>query len=575
MKKTVLVIGLVALSLMLIGCQSQQNVSTTAITHYSLTTESIRFVQGPPTQQPISMSVSYEVTDENNEVSNITLVSGQLIDGELKLEQAVTEPTEVVIAVNIVDDDAIRKTSAVLRPDSTVEFVVIDRETTYGNFVLVFLKGSNRRSLDDTQKFTLRGNLSQVRDIDPELVQVRLIAEPAFPDYDEISVVFDPVLADEGEFSIDGDISKPTLFKVTISEALGSLFGGFESFPAILEPGVNYRVVPIGNKGKHAVVADRDSVHTQLISSWQLDPEYVSLVDRLYDDRLDALWGLEREAQEEHDKEQISNYEVAEQCDHVNLLDEVKLRFAEPYKYVYQSTSDQLKKMRTETLRTQLRKSLDPEIARIVVDMNRVRFGTDWRANPVHERIAILKEFAVKMDDEFVDQFIHPRIDSLTRRAMLEKRNSSLVPGQVAPNFTLTSIEGDEVSLHEILSENRRVSVSFWTSDCDHCIKRFLALKELYTEFNGLGLEIVTISIDDNLADWESASDELNLPWIDLGAVEDGEMTGDSSPIVVEYGVFNLRNHFLIDEEGCILNKQSSNSQVKEMLSSRPAEIAN
>ncbi|MXZ44573.1 MAG: TlpA family protein disulfide reductase [Gammaproteobacteria bacterium] len=574
MKKTLFTIGLVAITLILNGCQSQ-SVSTQTITHYSLSNESIRFVQGLPMQQPISISVSYEVADENNEVSSIILASGQLIDGELKLEQTVTEPTEVVIAVNFVTDDVTSKTSAILRPDSSVEFVVFDRVTTYGNYKQVLLKGSNHRSLDDTQKFSLKGNLSEIRDIVPELMQVRLIAEPSFPDYDEISVVFDPVLVDEGEFSIEGDITEPTLFKVAITEAPAAYFGGIEYLPAILEPGVNYRVIPLGNKGKHAVIADRDSVHTQLVSSWRLEPEYVTLVDKLYDDYLDAMWGLEREVHEEHDKIQIRNYHMAEQCDHINLLDEVKSRFVEPYKYVYQSTSDQLKKMRTETLRTHLRKTEDSAIARIIVDLNRVRLGTDWRANPIHERVAILEEFAQKMDDAFVNQFVTPRIDSLTRRALLEKRNSSLLPGQVAPNFTLTSISGDDVSLSEVLSKNRRVSVSFWRSDCDHCIKRILALKELYAEFKDLGFEVVTISIEDNLAEWKATSDGMNLPWINLGAVADGVMNGDSPPIVVKYGVFDLPNHFLIDHEGCILNKQFSNSRLKEMLDSRLVEIAN
>lgn len=574
MKKTVLAIGLVALTLLLNGCKSQY-VSTQTITHYSLTNDSIKFVQGHPTQQPISISVSYEVTDENNEVSSVTLANGQLIDGELKLEQTITEPTEVVIAVNFLNDDLTSETIAVLRPDTTLEFVVFDRVTTYANYKQVLLKGSNHRSLDDAQKFSLKGDLKQVRDIVPELMQVRLIAEPTFPDYDEISVVFDPVLVDEGEFSIEGDITKPTLFKVAVTEAPAAFFGGIEYLPVILEPGVNYRVIPLGNTGEHVVVADRNSVHTELVSGWQLNPEYVALVDTLYDEYLDARWGLEREAREEHNRDQIRNYQIAEQCDHAILSDEVKLRFAEPYTYVWQTTSDRLKKLRIETLRTHLRNAREPEIARIAFDLNRIMSDTDRRESPVQERVAILEEFALKMDDEFEDQFITPQIDSLTRRAMLEMRNSTLLPGQVAPNFTLTSIAGDEVSLSEVLSENRRVSVSFWRSDCDHCINRIHALKELYAEFKDLGLEIITISIDDNLADWESASDELNLPWIDLGDVEDGEMTGDSSPIVLEYGVFDLPNHFLIDSEGCILNKQFSHFQLKEILGSRPVEIAN
>lgn len=575
MKKALLSIGVIGFAFILIGCQSR-NVSTQTITHYSLTKDSIKFVQGLPTQQPISISVSYEFSDGNNEVSRVTLANGPLVDGELKLEQTITEPTEVVISATFVTDDITRETTAVLRPDTTVEFVVFDRVTKYGNNKLVLLKGNDHRSLHENQRFSIKGDLSQLRDFDPNLAHVRLIVESTFPDYSEQEFEFDPVLADEGEFSIEGDLDEPTLFAIAISKAPYLYHIGMQVIPAILEPGVNYRVVPSGTKGRYVVVAEGESMHTQLVSSWQLDPKFVGLVDRSYDDYLDWEWGMEREVEEEHDEEQIRNYQVAEQCSHLSLTDAVKSRFVEPYKPAFETTADEMVKIRTHVLRTHLRNAQDPDTALMIVDLTRHLRGRDWRVSPPDEWVAMLEDFALKMDDEYVDQFITPEIESVRRGAELAAITNSLRPGQIARQFTLTSIAGDEISLKEALSKNKLVLVNFWASDCYACMTWIAGLKQVYAEYEDQGFEVVSISIDENLAEWESASEELDLPWIDLGYAKDVGMKARSAATHVEYGVSHLPAYkLLLDGEGCIVQKPITHSQLKEVLRSQLAEIAN
>lgn len=567
MTRDVLAIGLIGITLILISCQSQP-VDTLTITHYSLTNESVRLVQGLPSPQPISISVDHEGTDENNEVSSVTLANGQLVDGELKLEQKITEPTEVVISVKFVTDDVNRETTAVLRPDAQVEFVVIHKVSPYAKHYSLLLKGNDHRSLNKNLKFSIKGDLSQLHNFNPDLVQVRLVSEPSFFDGSGKPIEFDPVLVDEGEFSIEGDLDEPALFRIEMTQAPAIYFGPVEFISAILEPGVNYSVVPSGNRGKYAVLADRESLHTQLVSSWQLDPELVTLVDTFLDDVLDARWGMEREAHEEHMKELIGNYPVAEQCDHVSLTDEVKSRFVEPYKYSYQKTADLIGRARSEALRKILRDNQDPDLARMIFELSWIQFQNFGYDAVEKDYKVALEELALKMDEEFVDQFITPRVDSLRNMVMLEKRNSSLLPGHVAPKFTWKTIAGDEVSLSEVLSENELVLLDFWTSSCDSCIASFSALKEIYAEYKDQGFEIVTISIDENLAEWESASDELDLPWINLGDTEGRVMKGGISPTRVDFGVSSIPNKFLIDKRGCIVHKRFSEYKLKEMLTS-------
>ncbi len=595
-------LGTLVLTLHMSSCQSQRSVQKST-TLFRLTNETVQIVSGDPIEQALTITVSYEVTDENNEVTTVFLANGQLVDGELKLDQKVTQPTEVVISVSSGSTDHFAKMTTVLRPASIIEFIVINHSSTSFNYNMVFLKKNDHRSLNENLKFSMTGDLSQLHNISSTSIEVLLIARPSFVDGIGDTIRFGPVLVDEGEFSFEGDLHAPTLFTIILEYGSGFFGGGSERIQAILEPGVNYRVGPLGNQGRHTVVADRDSLHTQLVSSWQANPEYVALVDEWVDRRLDARWGMERQAEEEHVKELVTKYQVAEQCDHMSLTVEIKSRLIEPYIHSYRKTADLIVTARAEALRKVLRDTQDPELVRMIFDLSWRLIEDDEISSERDfvEKVATLLELEQKMDQDYVDQFITPRVEYLRKEKNMTLRNRELLPGRVAPQFTLPSIKGDEVSLSEVLSENELVLVDFWASHCSHCIERFSSLKTIYSKYKDRGFEIVTISIDNSFDKWEIASDEQELPWIDLADTEDGLMKIGTSPTADDYGVrwrFNrifedtlysiyrrgirltpngflsigerwLPYRFLIDKEGCIVQKRFSDVELEKLLSSQ------
>lgn len=554
---------------------------------------------GDPIEPSVSIRVHYEVTDENDAVSNVILADGPLIDGELKFTQRVTEPTEVVISANNGDGYVVfwtptrgivrYWTTAVLKPDSEIEFVVTQRVTSSANYYTVYLNAKDHRSLHESQQFSLKGDLSQLQDFNAMHVRVLLYAVPSVVDGSGDRMQYGPVIVNENEFSIEGDLEKPTLFTFHIGYG-GTTFNKSERVHAILEPGINYRVVPWGNQGKFAVLADRDSLHTRLLSNWQFDPETVALVNTWVDNRLDSRLGMEREDKEEHEKEQIRNYKVAEQCDHISLTDAVMSKFSEPYRYSYQKIGDLIVNAWSETLRQNLRDTRDTELARMIFELSWKLLEADQiiKTAPKDERIAILEELATIMDENFVDEHITPKIEDLMAEDRKEIRLSSLLPGQVAPTFTLTSLTGDEVSLSEVLSDNELVLVVFWSSWCGWCGYSFPEMVRLHAEHKDHGFEIVSISLDESFERWKFISDAWEFPWIDLGDGEDQKTKGRSSLTADAYDVHlkqrympftGLRrgddpyyysgNRFLIDQDGCILNSRFFDLELSEMLSSR------
>lgn len=570
MNKVLVTIGLIVVPLCLIGCQWSP-ISNTPV--FILSDESVKLVEeGYFNQENITITVSYDDVDENNNDSTKVLAHGPLIDGELQFNKKVIEPTEVQISVKYRDEDDMGEALAFLIPNTTIKFTYVI------GFDLVILKGTDHRSTDQSSKFSITGDLSEIVGFEPSfffepgMVQVSVLAKPSSLDGSGKTLEFGPVLLDEGQFSIEGDLDKPTLVTVKIFEQ-PSVRRSVEYLPAILEPGINYRVVPWGNNGKWTVHADREGLHTRLVSSWQLEPELVALVDRFMDSGAEGR--NERRGRLEHENEFVTNYPLAEECDHVRLSKQIKLEFADPSPTSKQAIGSQIVKRRSAALRKILRDTQDLDLARMVFELGWSRFAEDEISDvggpisesDIDESIALLLELAQKMDQDFVDQFITPRIEHFKLFGDRELINRSLIPGQVAPGFALTTVTGDEVSLGEVVKENKLVLIDFWASWCGPCIRSFPALKKMYSTYNDRGFEIVTVSVDDSFEDWEGASEEQELPWIDLGDTEKDENGSAFGPTADDYGVFWIPNKFLIDREGCIVHKHFSDEALERILS--------
>ena len=117
--------------------------------------------------------------------------------------------------------------------------------------------------------------------------------------------------------------------------------------------------------------------------------------------------------------------------------------------------------------------------------------------------------------------------------------------GQIAPNFTTTTIDGKQVSLEQFKGK-KAVWLTFWATWCPYCKKEIPALKELHKKY-GDKVEIIAVNIgvNDSIDKSKDYKFEHELPY-DIVF---------SNEITRQYGVQGTPTQVVIDIQGRVVFK--------------------
>lgn len=190
---------------------------------------------------------------------------------------------------------------------------------------------------------------------------------------------------------------------------------------------------------------------------------------------------------------------------------------------------------RTYDIETEVRarvstKHPDPLVRRLVIE-------SAWLHGPwVLEALRGLAEMTPG------DPWVMERLARNEAAAAKRAKSQKIATGTEILDFTADSLEGDSVRLSDVRADSELVLLEFWASWCGPCRVEIPHMKQAYAEHKPNGFEIVSFTIDNDREDWELASEEEDIPWLNLGMGEEAE-----APTV--YSVTGVPKNYLVDSQ--------------------------
>ena len=130
--------------------------------------------------------------------------------------------------------------------------------------------------------------------------------------------------------------------------------------------------------------------------------------------------------------------------------------------------------------------------------------------------------------------------------------------GQKAPDILLPNAKGDSILLSGTLKNNKYVLIDFWASWCGPCRRTVPGLKKLYNKYHGKGLEIYSISLDENASAWKKAIFEDGTNWL--------HVIDKQGNIANIWGVSFIPNTFLLDEKQNVIAVNAEPDELDKFL---------
>lgn len=125
--------------------------------------------------------------------------------------------------------------------------------------------------------------------------------------------------------------------------------------------------------------------------------------------------------------------------------------------------------------------------------------------------------------------------------------------GEVAPNFTSITPNGEEMSLSDF--KGQYILLDFWGSWCGPCRVENPSIVQLYTKYkdvkfkNASGFTVFSVGMETNKKRWIAAIKEDNLYWKNHVS----EVKRLKSDVALQYKVREIPTKYLINPEGYII----------------------
>lgn len=185
--------------------------------------------------------------------------------------------------------------------------------------------------------------------------------------------------------------------------------------------------------------------------------------------------------------------------------------------------------------------------------------GTEIALNIVNELM-----YFCEVDFRFFSRAIEALGDSLPAGELKNKilkdfeiAQSKQLTGK-APSFRLPDTQGKIYTLEDF--EGKYLLIDFWASWCAPCRVKNKELNKCYEELKDMGLQVVSVSLDDDREKWLKAVKEDRISWLQLADLDGFK----KSKVREAYKVERVPTVYLIGPEGEVLITGPSLEEIRE-----------
>ncbi len=132
--------------------------------------------------------------------------------------------------------------------------------------------------------------------------------------------------------------------------------------------------------------------------------------------------------------------------------------------------------------------------------------------------------------------------DSYRTRAEHFAENPRLAALPMAPPFTLTTSEGEQISLDDM--GGKVVLLDFWATWCGPCKEALPEIQRIAKDFAGQPLVVISISSDRDDIAWKTFVQKHNMTW--------PQYRDANGALSNAYGVSSIPRYFTIDTDGAL-----------------------
>lgn len=211
---------------------------------------------------------------------------------------------------------------------------------------------------------------------------------------------------------------------------------------------------------------------------------------------------------------------------------------------------------RLENLYQEMEKSWQSQVASFVKENINNPAGQNALQSMVGSlSLGELKAIITKVDSTNLHN--KPVQNAIDRIEVMEKT----AIGQFYTDIQAFTPSSERIALSDYAVKNKYIVLHFWASWCAPCRQNMPELVSVYDKYKNHGLEIVSLSIENDKNQWTRAINELGMNWPQMS-----DLSGWDSRNLKAYDITAIPQLILIDKEGYIINKTYNLSDIEKQL---------